>query len=130
MQQQRTTNSQFPGGKHPYLKRNGEPISFFTRKGSYRPELDPSNFSLDGKLGRILRSRAFANFMNPIYDSNNDPGRSTVEIWNWLTWGLDLNPWKNQTSADLDWLDERLEELPFLCRKQFGRDHRWVLEGC
>lgn len=128
--QQHYLNGQIPMGKHPFLKINGKPMSFFIHKGSYIPELDPTNFSLDGKLGRILRSPAFAKFMSPYYDSKDVPGRTTVQIWNWLTWRLDLNHWKNQTAADLDWLDERLRELDFLTKRKIDGEVRWIWEGC
>jgi len=129
MHHQHDPSGQFPAGKHPFLKINGKPMGFLTQRGSYLPELDPTNFSLDGKLGRVLRSRAFAKFMSPYYDSQDVPGRTIVQIWNWLTWGLELNHWKNQTAADLDWLDERLSKLDFLTRRKINGEVRWVMEG-
>jgi hypothetical protein len=90
---------------------------------------DPSNFSLNGKLGKLLRSSSFAQFMHPYFDSDDDSGRSTEQIWHWLTWNLNLRPWKDQTSTDLEWLDERLLALDFLTRRKIDAEVRWVWEG-
>lgn len=127
--QQQNTNGQFPAGKHPYLKFNGKPVVFLFREGSYTPEGDPSNFSLDGKLGQLLRSYAFAKFMNPYYDSDDEGGRTIEEIWQWLTWKLELRPWKDQTATDLEWLDDRLRELDSFTRRTVDGRVRWFSEG-
>lgn len=129
MQQQQYSTGQFPAGKHPYLKRNGKPAVLLPKQGTYTPEGDPSHFSLDGKLGRLLRSPAFARFMDPYYDSEDASGRSTEQIWHWLTWGLGLRPWKDQTSTDLEWLDERLRTLEFLTFQKVDGHVRWFYEG-
>lgn len=127
---QQHTNSKFPAGQHPYLKREGKPAVIFPKQGSYSPEHDPSNFSMDGKLGQLLRSRGFLRFMHPYHDSDEIPGKCIEQIWQWLTWELGLRRWADQTATDLDWLDERLRELDFLTRQKIDGEVRWVWEGC
>lgn len=127
--QKDNTSGQFPAGKHPYLKLNGKPVVFLFMEGSYTPEGDPSNFSLDGRLGRLLHSSGFAKFMDPYYDSDDASGRTTQQIWNWLTRELGLHSWKDQTTNDLEWLEQRLQSLDFLSRRVVDGLARWSYEG-
>jgi len=123
-------NNQFPSGIHPFLKMRGKPAKILISSTGYSPEMDPSNFSLEGRLVEILHSSSFAGFVNPYFYGEGEPGRTTVEIWQWLTWKLRLRRWDDQTQADLDWLDERLRELDFLTRRVTDGVVRWFIEGC
>lgn len=130
MRQQQPLNRQITAGKHPFLKLDGKPALFLPMPGSNSPECDLSNFSIDGKLGRLLQSPAFGRFMHPYMDSDDEPGRTIEQIWQWLTWELGLRRWKHQTASDLGWLEEHLQTLDFLVRRKINGHTRWCLEGC
>jgi len=119
----------FPPGAHPFLRVDGEPIFLHFDPDREAPESDRSNFCLDGKLGRVLRSTSFARFMEPRYESPEAGGRTLEEVWWWAAGQLDLHPWRRQSPGDLGWLEERLHGLDFLVQRRTGLEVRWFYVG-
>jgi len=114
---------------HPYLRINGKPTAVFPKKGTLAPERDPGNFSLDGRLGQLLRSQTFARFMVPFLESPDSPARTTDEIWYWVAGRLGLGRWRSASSVDLEWFATILQDLDFMVQCATEDGPRWFHEG-
>lgn len=132
---QRSILPSIPRGRHPFLKIDGKHLVFLPRiNGSgadpaLNAVFDSSNFTLDGRLGTLLRSAEFNRYLVPLFASEGPCGRTTEEIWRWAAIRLGLYRWRNMDAADLDWFEAILHELDFLVRHGVGDDRRWFYDG-